>query len=41
VMAALISPGTSRLTNIEQIDRGYEDLDGRLCEMGANIKRVV
>jgi UDP-N-acetylglucosamine 1-carboxyvinyltransferase len=37
----MIAPGTSRLTNIEQIDRGYENLDGRLREMGANIRRVV
>jgi UDP-N-acetylglucosamine 1-carboxyvinyltransferase len=28
------------LTNIEQIDRGYEDLDGRLRSMGAKIERV-
>jgi len=41
VLAAMIAPGVSRLTNIEQIDRGYEDLDGRLNEMGANIKRVI
>lgn len=40
VLAAMITPGVSRLTNIAQIDRGYEDLDGRLREMGANIKRV-
>lgn len=41
VLASMVANGTSRLTNIEQIDRGYEDLDGRLREMGANIRRVV
>ncbi len=41
VLAAMIAPGVSRLTNVEQIDRGYEDLDGRLAQMGASIKRVI
>ncbi len=41
VLASMIASGTSRLTNIEQIDRGYEDLDGRLTQMGAHIKRVI
>jgi UDP-N-acetylglucosamine 1-carboxyvinyltransferase len=41
VLAAMITKGISRLTNIEQIDRGYEDLDGRLNEMGAQINRVI
>jgi len=40
VAAALTAEGTSMLTNIEQIDRGYEDLDGRLRSMGAKIERV-
>lgn len=40
VAAALTATGTSVLTNIEQIDRGYEDLDGRLRSMGAKIERV-
>jgi len=40
VLAALIAKGTSTIHNIEQIDRGYENLDGRLSSMGADIKRV-
>jgi UDP-N-acetylglucosamine 1-carboxyvinyltransferase len=40
VAAALAAEGTSVLTNIEQIDRGYEDLDGRLRSMGAKIERA-
>jgi len=40
VIAALAANGTSVLSNIEHIDRGYENLDGRLIEMGAKIKRI-
>lgn len=32
--------GTSRIENIGQIDRGYEDIETRLNKLGANIKRV-
>lgn len=39
-LAALIAKGRSTLTNIEHIDRGYEDLDGRLRELGAKIRRI-
>jgi UDP-N-acetylglucosamine 1-carboxyvinyltransferase len=39
VLGALIATGTTTLTNIEQIDRGYEDLDTRLRSMGAQIVR--
>jgi UDP-N-acetylglucosamine 1-carboxyvinyltransferase len=31
--------GTSRIDNIEQIDRGYEDIEGRLNALGAKITR--
>ena len=31
--------GTSRIDNIEQIDRGYEDIEARLNALGASIKR--
>jgi UDP-N-acetylglucosamine 1-carboxyvinyltransferase len=40
VLAALAARGTSLIHNIEQIDRGYEDLDIRLRELGAIIDRV-
>ena len=38
--AALAAKGTSVIHNIEQIDRGYEDVDGRLRGLGAKIERV-
>lgn len=40
VMAALIASGKSTINNIHLIDRGYEDLEGRLSAIGANIKRM-
>ncbi|MBN1263330.1 MAG: UDP-N-acetylglucosamine 1-carboxyvinyltransferase [Candidatus Pacebacteria bacterium] len=39
-IAALIAKGKSILKKAEEVDRGYEDLDGRLRELGAKIKRV-
>ena len=32
--------GTSRIENIAQIDRGYEDIEKRLNKLGAKISRV-
>ncbi len=40
LIAALSAKGTSTIYNIEQIDRGYEDISTRLNKIGANIKRV-
>lgn len=40
VMAGLIAKGKTVLSGIEHIDRGYEDLDKRLVELGAEIKRL-
>lgn len=40
LIAALSANGTSRIDNIAQIDRGYEDIEDRLNSLGANIKRV-
>lgn len=40
LIAALSAEGTSRIDNVEQIDRGYEDIDLRLNALGANITRV-
>lgn len=40
LIAALSAKGTSTIHNIEQIDRGYEDIDGRLRSIGAKITRV-
>lgn len=39
VLAALVASGTSYLHNVELIDRGYEDLEGRLSNVGATISR--
>ncbi len=39
-LAAMMAEGETILTNIAQIDRGYENLDRRLLRLGANIKRV-
>lgn len=39
-LAALIAQGKSTLSGIEHIGRGYEDLDLRLKELGADIRRV-
>lgn len=40
LIAALSAEGTSRIANIAQIDRGYEDIEQRLCRLGAKIQRV-
>lgn len=40
LIAALSAKGTSTIHNIEQIDRGYENIDERLRAIGANIVRV-
>lgn len=39
LIAALSAKGTSVISNIEQIDRGYEDIDLRLNALGAHITR--
>ncbi len=39
VLAALTASGESYLHNVELIDRGYEDLENRLTNIGATIKR--
>jgi len=40
LIAALSAKGTSTIHNIEQIDRGYENIDGRLKAIGAKIIRT-
>lgn len=40
LIAALSAKGVSTIHNIEQIDRGYEDIETRLQALGAKIKRV-
>jgi len=41
LIAALIAQGKSKISNIYQIDRGYERIEERLQKIGAQIKRVV
>lgn len=40
LIAALSAEGKSVIHNIEQIDRGYENIDGRLRAVGADIERI-
>ena len=39
VLAALAAEGTSRIRRIYHLDRGYEDLEGKLAALGATIRR--
>ena len=40
LIAAMSATGTSVISNIEQIDRGYEDIESRLNALGAKIERM-
>ena len=40
LIAALSAKGTSIINNIEQIDRGYENIEARLKALGAKIERI-
>ena len=40
LIAAMSANGTSLISNIEQIDRGYEDIESRLNALGAHIERL-
>ena len=40
LIAALSAEGKSTIQNIEQIDRGYQNIDSRLRNIGADIKRI-
>ena len=40
LIAAMSAEGTSTIYNIEQIDRGYEQIDARLNQLGASIRRL-
>ena len=39
LIAAMSAEGTSQIENVEQIDRGYEDIEQRLGALGAKIRR--
>jgi UDP-N-acetylglucosamine 1-carboxyvinyltransferase len=40
LLAALCAKGTSSIDNIQQIDRGYEQIEAKLSALGAKIERV-
>ena len=40
LIAAMSAQGKSTIHNIEQIDRGYQNIDDRLNALGAKIKRL-
>ncbi|MCL2168484.1 MAG: UDP-N-acetylglucosamine 1-carboxyvinyltransferase [Defluviitaleaceae bacterium] len=40
IMAALVSKGVTRISNVHYIDRGYEKIEEKLRSLGANIRRV-
>jgi len=40
LIAAMSAEGTSTISNIEQIDRGYQNIEGRLNALGAKIERL-
>jgi UDP-N-acetylglucosamine 1-carboxyvinyltransferase len=40
LIAALSAQGKSTIQNIEQIDRGYQYIDDRLRDLGADIRRI-
>ena len=40
LIAAMSAEGTSRIDRIDQIDRGYQNIDERLNRLGAHITRV-
>ena len=40
LIAAMSAKGTSTISNIEQIDRGYENIEARLNALGAKIERI-
>jgi UDP-N-acetylglucosamine 1-carboxyvinyltransferase len=40
LIAALSAQGESEISNVEQIDRGYQDIEGRLKKLGAVIERL-
>ena len=40
VLAAMVSRGTSIISRIFHLDRGYEKLENKLKKIGVNIKRI-
>jgi UDP-N-acetylglucosamine 1-carboxyvinyltransferase len=40
VLAALTAKGSSTISRLYHIDRGYEDIDEKLLQLHANVERV-
>src|SRR5438105_11204227 len=40
VIAALVADGTTQISNIYHLDRGYEELEAKLAGLGAQVRRV-
>jgi UDP-N-acetylglucosamine 1-carboxyvinyltransferase len=40
ILAGLVAEGTTELTELHHVDRGYVDIVGKLRALGANITRV-
>lgn len=40
IVAGIIAKGTTEIHNIEYIDRGYENIEQKFCNLGAKIKRI-
>ena len=40
VLAALAATGTTTIGNVRQIDRGYENIDEKLRQLGAHMERI-
>jgi len=40
IIAALSARGTSEIAGVDNVDRGYEQLDGKLSALGADVRRV-
>ena len=40
IIAGIVAKGTTEIYNVEYIDRGYENIEEKFCNLGAKIKRV-
>jgi UDP-N-acetylglucosamine 1-carboxyvinyltransferase len=40
ITAGLIADGVTEVRGVHHIDRGYEDIGGKLCAVGADVERV-
>ena len=40
ILAWLVATGETRITNVEYIERGYEDIIGKLRSLGAVIEKI-